>query len=396
MRFSIVVPALNEEGAVVSTLQRCLRAAGKIKEAGLGITDVEVILVNDGSTDRTEELARKIDGVKVIGYAKNRGYGAAIMTGFESAQGDLLSFLDCDGTCDPDFFVELIRLLNERSLDVTLGGRMHPGSKMPAVRVVGNWLFRTLVNVIGGSNVTDVASGMRVIRKEAFRRLLPLPAGLNFTPAMSVRALLDPKIKIGEIPMPYEERVGRSKTNVVLDGFRFLGIILETAITYRPMFFFAWAAALLAVLSFCALAFELGGPSAPLMFYLENRFVQSWMVFRIVLVSFFLALAAFLLALGVVAQSLVGIINKDDKRWEGWVEALINGRFGLFGFLSLLFAVFLNRRPLHSYFTTGHIPSDYWVFPIVGSIFALVGCQFIAFGLVGRIARLLRERERLR
>lgn len=396
MKFSIVVPALNEEGAVVSTLQRCLRAGDKIKAGSLGVTDVEVILVNDGSTDRTEELARKIEGVKVLVHPKNRGYGQAIITGFDASSGDLLSFIDCDGTCDPDFFIELIRLLNEKNLDISLGARMHSGSKMPWVRVLGNWLFRTLVNAIGGTNVTDVASGMRVIRKDAFKRLLPLPTGLNFTPAMSVRALLDSKIKIDEIPMPYEDRVGRSKTNVILDGFRFLGIILDTAITYRPMFFFVSGAATLVALALCALLFELGGPSAPIFFYLENHYVQSWMVFRIVLVSFFLALAAFLIALGAVAQSLVGIINQEDKRWDGWVQVLINGRFGVTGCVSLVFAVILNRRLLHSYFTTGQIPTDFWVFPIVGSLFALIGCEFIAFGLVGRIARLLREREKLR
>lgn len=387
--FSIVIPAYNEEKSVQDILGRCLAAAEKLKSAGLGVSDVEVLLVNDGSTDKTEEFALSVQGVRVLTHARNRGYGAAIKTGFAQAKGHLLGFLDADGTCDPEFFGNLIGLAVKDGLDVAVGSRMHPDSRMPPVRIVGNWAFRTLVNVIGSSSVTDIASGMRVVRRAALQRIYPLPNGLNFTPAMSVRAILDRRIRIGEIPMPYRERVGRSKLSVVRDGLRFLGIILDTSVTYRPRFFF-WTAACAAVLAaLWALTFSWGAPSTPLGHYLRYERLEDWMIFRIILVTWCLSVAAFLGAAGVAAQSLADVVNGEDPRnYGGWFLAA--------GALSWAASLFFSRRLLSSYFSTGTIPNDYWVFPLVGTLFALIGVEFIAFALMARMARLLRERDRER
>jgi hypothetical protein len=78
---------------------------------------------------------------------------------------------------------------------------------------------------------------MRIVRREAYNRLRPLPNGLHFTPAMSARALLDreARAKLVEIDMPYHERVGDSKLKAGRDGLRFLGVITKTALMYRPV-----------------------------------------------------------------------------------------------------------------------------------------------------------------
>jgi glycosyltransferase involved in cell wall biosynthesis len=395
--FSIVIPAYNEEQAVVDILRRSLAAVPRLKEAR-GLEEVEVLLVSDGSSDRTEELARAVTGVKVIAYPDNRGYGAAIKTGFEAARGDWLGFLDADGTCDPEFFAELLRLAQDGA-DVALGSRMHPGSRMPAVRRLGNWLFRTLLNLIAGGGVTDTASGMRVLRRPALERLAPLPDGLDFTPAMSVRAVLDPRLHIAESPMPYAERTGRSKLSVLRDGWRFLTIILQTAATYRPTTFFGFSALLLAGTSLPFLFLRLGGPSAPVGFYLANARLEDWMIFRIVLVTVLLGAAVFLLALGLVAQALTELIHRgeDPFRAGGWRGALLR-RFPVFGVASLFFALWLNRRPLSSYLATGDIPvpgtgQEFWVFAVVGAMFTLIGIELLGFSAVAAIARLLWDRE---
>src|SRR4051812_13689834 len=103
MRFSIVIPAYNEEQAVQDILKRCAGAAEHIRQAAVGVDSVEIILVNDGSSDRTEQLARAVQEVKVLSHPVNRGYGAALKTGFDAASGELVGFLDADGTCDPEF-----------------------------------------------------------------------------------------------------------------------------------------------------------------------------------------------------------------------------------------------------------------------------------------------------
>src|SRR5882724_13723751 len=101
---TVVIPALNEEEAIGSTISRCLAASDEICEAG-GIREVEFIVVSDGSSDRTVEIAQELVGenpqIKLIIFDQNRGYGAAIKEGFGKGKGDLVAFLDADGTCDP-------------------------------------------------------------------------------------------------------------------------------------------------------------------------------------------------------------------------------------------------------------------------------------------------------
>lgn len=399
MLLSIVIPAYNEEDAIGDTVRRTLAAGRALAgDAALGVSGVEVIVVNDGSRDATARIARGIDGVRVIDHPVNRGYGAAIKTGFDAARGEWLGFLDADGTCDPEFFSVLLRISREQRLDVACGSRMHAGSRMPRVRRLGNWLFRTFVNAVAGSSVADVASGMRVVRREALPRLYPLPDGLNFTPAMSVRALLDQRLRIGEAPMPYEERVGESKLSVVRDGLRFLGVIVDTAITYRPLLFFGAGAAAAALVAAWALLSRWTEANAPLPFYLRQGRLEDWMIFRVALASILLGAAGFLIGLGTLAQSLVAVVNRDRsaRRLESWFERWIGGHFVGWGIAALALAVLLNRRLLAAYFTTGHIPQEFWVFPLVGGFCALVGAAFVAFGLAGRIIRLLREREAAR
>jgi len=230
---TVVIPALNEEDAIGSTIQRCLDARAHIIESS-GVEKVEIIVVSDGSTDRTEEIARSFEEVTVLVFAENRGYGAAIQKGFELGKGDLVSFLDGDGTCDPRFFADLCRAIDEEKADLVLGSRMGKGSKMPLIRTIGNMIFAWILGSLSRRHIDDTASGMRVIRRSALAHLYPLPDGLHFTPAMSARALMEDRLHLVELPMPYAERLGRSKLSVLKDGVRFLTCIVQAAIAYRP------------------------------------------------------------------------------------------------------------------------------------------------------------------
>jgi glycosyltransferase involved in cell wall biosynthesis len=233
MKLSIVIPAYNEEEAIGSTIDRCLAARQFITEHS-PVDSVEVIVVSDGSTDQTSEIAGQFDDVRVIVFERNRGYGAAIKAGFQAADGDLLGFLDADGTCDPRFFAVLCRALVDEDASVALGSRMGPDSRMPQVRRLGNRIFAFFLSVLSNRVVTDSASGMRVVRRDILHRLFPLPDGLHFTPAMTTRVVMDESLKLAERPMPYDERVGQSKLKVLKDGVRFLRAIVGTAAAWNP------------------------------------------------------------------------------------------------------------------------------------------------------------------
>ena len=201
--FSIIIPAYNEEDAIADIIKRCLVERDNIVRK-TPVEEVEIIVVNDGSHDKTAEIAEQFKEISLVSYTKNRGYGAAIKSGFEKARGEIVSFLDADGTCDPKYFIDMCNKLIKEDADIVIGSRMTKESKMPKIRRVGNLFYVALINLLGNTSITDSASGMRVIRKSSLKKIYPLPDGRHFTPAMSCRAVLDNEIRILEIPMRYE------------------------------------------------------------------------------------------------------------------------------------------------------------------------------------------------
>lgn len=267
---SVVIPALNEEEAIGPTLARCIAAIPAICQAGMA--RVEILVVNDGSTDRTAEIARSFDGVRVIDLPENRGYGAALAEGFRQATGQWLAFLDADGTCDPCELAALCRTALEQGADMVLGSRLGADSQMPRLRKLGNRCYALLLGFLCGRAVSDTASGMRVLRRDCLERLGPLPSGLHFTPSMSARALLD-GMRVIEVPITYRERIGRSKLRLLADGWRFLRVILSEVLCYRPERLF--------LLGFgICLAFGVLLAAYPVEFYLLQRSVEEWMIYR--------------------------------------------------------------------------------------------------------------------
>lgn len=229
---TVVIPAYNEEKGIEEIARRVLDVQEALAQVGIG--NLELIIVDDGSRDQTAQVASEIEGVRLIRHPKNRGYGAALKTGFSHATGELIGFLDADGTYPPEYFPKLcVKAMNGSEL--VIGSRMAGAeSKMPITRRIGNLFFANLLSIIGRQRVSDSASGMRVFKREILARIYPLPDGLNLTPVMSTRAIHE-GVQMAEIPIPYSERVGRSKLSVVRDGSLFLQSIVWTVLTYNPV-----------------------------------------------------------------------------------------------------------------------------------------------------------------
>jgi glycosyltransferase involved in cell wall biosynthesis len=317
---TVVIPALNEEDAIGSTISRCLAAREKIKLVA-GLDDVEIIVVSDGSTDRTVEIARSFDEVMVIVFEKNKGYGAAIKEGFRRGRGSLVSFIDADGTCDPLYFAEMCRVAVEEDADLVLGSRLGPSSKMPRIRKLGNRIFALMLGLLCGRRVTDTASGMRVIRREALAELYPLPDRLHFTPAMSARGLLN-GLRVVEIPMHYEERIGESKLSVLGDGVRFVQTILDGVLCYRPERLF-----LLAFM--CCLVIATLLAVVPVEYYLGHWALEDWMIYRLV-TCLFLGLIGFMLLAATALAHHMATLNPRRRDgaafWSSLAAQLFEGR----------------------------------------------------------------------
>ncbi|MBZ5677243.1 MAG: glycosyltransferase family 2 protein [Acidobacteriia bacterium] len=307
MKLLIAIPALNEEQSIHSTIQRCLDARQSILENS-PVTDVDITVVSDGSTDHTVDRAREFGSrINLIEFQRNRGYGAAIMEAWSHSQADLLGFLDADGTCDPQFFATLCNRLVEKDADVALGCRLNSGSQMPVIRRVGNMLFAWLLSMFASETVRDTASGMRVVRRSALRHLYPLPIGLHFTPAMSARAMLSDATRIVEIDMPYAEREGESKLRVIRDGFRFLRVIVANALLYKAGRILSWSAAGCFVIGALLML-------RPLIAYIGTRTVAEWMIYRFLVSSLAAQVALLLLGAGMLSGRIASIVLHEEVR----------------------------------------------------------------------------------
>lgn len=136
---SVVIPAYNEEAGISEIAHRVLGTKEDL--AKIGVNNLELIVVNDCSRDRTAAIVSEIEGVKLIDHPENKGYGAALKTGFCQAQGELIGFLDADGTYPPEYFPQLCQAAL-KGAELVIGSRMAgASSQMPFVRRLGNLFF---------------------------------------------------------------------------------------------------------------------------------------------------------------------------------------------------------------------------------------------------------------
>jgi len=376
---TVVIPALNEEEAIGSTISRCLNAREEIKRIA-GLDDLEIIVVSDGSTDRTVEIARGFEEVKVIVFEQNRGYGAAIKEGFRQGRGDLVGFIDADGTCDPIYFAEMCRLIIEDEVDIALGSRMGPTSKMPPTRRLGNRIFAILLGLLCGQQVVDTTSGMRVLRRRALAMLYPLPDGLHFTPSMSARAMLN-GLRVVEIPMHYEERIGISKLRVISDGIRFLRTIVDGVLCYRPerLFLIGFVACMLVGLFLAAYPSE---------FYFRNRMLEEWMIYRFVACVILVSTGFLMLCAAGLAHRMATFgprLRSGYTFWAPLVARLFQGKLvGVFTAVILGLTLWAIYPGLVQFVRTGHV-TLHWSRLLAGSLGMLVAVQALVTYVLMRV-----------
>jgi glycosyltransferase involved in cell wall biosynthesis len=379
---SVVIPALNEENGIDAILQRVLAQRDGL--AAGGIRTLEVIVVDDGSKDRTADRIRAYSDVRLIQHPVNQGYGAALKTGFNAATGDLLAFLDADGTYPPESFPELCKAIEQHDADLIIGSRMLSGeSEMPLVRRVGNTIFAALLSIVGSRKISDSASGMRVFRRESLPILYPLPDGLDFTPAMSTRAVYE-GLNMVEVPIPYKERVGRSKLNPLKDGIRFLRSILWTALLYDPQRFFGTLGLVALVL---AVVLGLG----PTLYYLQNRHLLEDMIYRLFAVLILSVAGVNLLAFGVTCQAILGLLPAR-RRPPPAVPRPWRGKLAGIGVLMMLAGVGLMTPAALEWIATRQITS-HWSYFAAGGTLILTGLGLATWFVLLMILQELTTRD---
>lgn len=223
MRLSVILPAKNEAVGLAKTLpaiaQHCPGA--------------EIIVVDDGSTDDTANIARE-HGATVLTSPYSMGNGAAIKRGARAANGDLLVFMDADGQHNPADINKLLAKLDE-GYDMVVGARDGSG-QANFHRGLANAFYNWLASHMTGHRIDDLTSGFRAVRAEKFREFLHLlPNGFSY-PTTSTMAFFRSAYPVAYVPIDVAKRVGTaSHIRPLKDGIRFLLIIFKIATLYAPL-----------------------------------------------------------------------------------------------------------------------------------------------------------------
>ncbi len=322
---TIVIPVFNEETAIGNVAAEIKSSLPVILNTIKDIDNIEVIFVDDGSTDNSNEiLSKAINGLsefKLIRHPKNCGYGAALKTGFANARGNIIVFYDGDNTFKLKNLVRPLRIYFNENLEMVSGNRFTSISKMPFIRKVGNKFYGTILRLLTNIKVLDPSSGIRIIDKEILlKKLYPLPDGLNFIIVLTTRALFN-RVRSKEIQIPYEDRSGPSKLNVVKDGLRFLTSMFAIIRLNNPFVFYFFT-------SLCALFLSFVYGYLALHQYIINSLLRHSDVLSLIICVFFLNIALVSYTTGVIAN----VINKNI--------------FGKFATLSIL-GQFLTQRKFY-------------------------------------------------
>ncbi len=255
MKLVVQIPALNEEITIASVIEAIPREIP-------GISEVHVVVVNDGSTDATAERARAA-GASVVSHEMRRGVGAAFRTGLQWSMGqdaDIVVTIDSDGQFNPQDIAPLVQpILNGEAEFVTASRFIDPSlvPEMPKVKRWGNDMMARWVSSIAKSRFYDVSCGFRAYSRNAYLRLILLG---DFTYTHEVfLSLAFAGISIREVPIKVrgvrEHGKSRVASNLFNYGWRTASIILRTYRDYRPLKFFSKIALALFLVGFCFFAF---------------------------------------------------------------------------------------------------------------------------------------------
>lgn len=220
---SIILPAYNEEEAIGQVIDDIKLVMEKNR------TDFEIIVVDDGSTDQTFDIASS-KNVKIFRYPINKGTGSARKTGILNARGNIIAMLDADGSYSADSIPEMLKFIP--NYDQVVGARTSEYGKLKFIRLLVKKFIFFLASALAKQKIPDLNSGLRIIKKDIIMKYLHLiPDGFSCTSTMTLAFLYNGHT-IKYIPIKYRKRIGKSKFNIFRDTL----IIILTIIRMRLRF----------------------------------------------------------------------------------------------------------------------------------------------------------------
>jgi glycosyltransferase involved in cell wall biosynthesis len=223
---SIVIPAFNEQKSIATVIDQLFDICSAQNIL------FEIIIVDDGSTDRTTEVVEN-KGVQVIRHPENRGYGASIKTGVLSARYPWILIIDADATYP---ITEIPKMLeNLDHYEMIVGARTGKDVNIPLIRRPAKWLLNKLANFMVQTRIPDLNSGFRVFKKDVFLKYMGIcPSGFSLTTTITL-ALLSNNYPVKFVPVDYYKREGHSKIRPIRDTYNFFVLVLRTIMFFDPL-----------------------------------------------------------------------------------------------------------------------------------------------------------------
>jgi glycosyltransferase involved in cell wall biosynthesis len=289
MTISIVIPALDEEAAIGQTITD-IRAAFSQTDVSL-----EIIVVDDGSTDATGRIAQEHDAT-VIRHLQSLGYGKSLKDGISAASYDVIGITDADGTYPVEKLPALLEQY-QQGYHMVVGERTGPFFRETVIKSPLRRVLKWLVEFTAGRRIPDINSGLRIFsRTEAIKHFDHLCDTFSFTTSLTLAFMMSNKFVL-YTPVDYHKRIGHTKVRLFADSLRTLQYISQAVLYYDPLKIFA-------ALSFFCIVLSIMGFVMTLVFSLRS--------------TFFLGVGGLLVAVivfccGLLADLLKQIMHKQEN-----------------------------------------------------------------------------------
>ncbi len=224
---SIVIPTFNEEAAIGSVLDLIKQTMDATNQL------YEVIVVDDGCTDRTGQIASSKPGVTVLHHEHNRGTGAARTTGLRAAKGDAIVMTDGDGTYPCQDIPKLLEELEQ--CDMVIGARRQEMGTAKWLRAPAKWFIRRLAAYLTETQIPDLNSGLRAFKKDvALRYVSILPNTHSWVSTITI-AFLSDGYSVRYVPVDYYKRTGKSTFHPIKDTYNYITLVVRSVMYFNPL-----------------------------------------------------------------------------------------------------------------------------------------------------------------
>lgn len=246
MKFSVIIPAYNEESSLIDTINRIKKVMKPYQH--------EIIAVNDGSRDKSGDILQKTKDIVIINHPYNLGYGVSLKDGIKKAKGEFIIITDSDGTYPIEDIPKLIKL--SKYFDMVVGSRTGKHVQDVALRKPAKWILKKFARFLTGRNIPDINSGLRIFKRDMAMQFFHLyPAGFSFTTTITLAALTN-GYTVKYIPINYFKRKGKSSIRVS-DFHNFMILMLRVIMYFKPLKFFFFPGLLIFLLGLIHLLYRL-------------------------------------------------------------------------------------------------------------------------------------------